>query len=80
MPILLIVGLVSFVLLLILTWRRRGNYAKVAFSLLCVAPVAYGWVGAIHAWGESGSLTWAIGYLSFAILFAVLIYARGRRP
>ena len=80
MPGLLIAGFVLLALLLVFTWQRSGNSAKVAFSLLCVAPVAQGCIGAIHAWGESGSLTWTVGWLSFAIVFVALIYMRCRRP
>ena len=80
MPILLLAGFVLFLAILLLTWGRRGKSAKVAFSLICVTLVAQGFVGAIHAWGESGNLIWTVGWLSFATLFGVLIYVRWRRP
>jgi len=76
----LAIGIMILVLLFAATWSLRGTFAKVAFSLLGTALVAQGCLGALHAWGEGQDLPWTAGWLSFAILFGVLVVLRWRRP
>ena len=80
MPILLIVLVVAAVFFLATTWFAKGQVAKIVFSLFGVALVAQGCLGALHAWGETGSIPWTVGWLSLAVLFVVLVVLRWRRP
>ena len=80
MPILLIGLIVAAVLLMAIVWFSKGQVAKIVFSLFGVALVAQGCLGAWHAWGETGSIPWTVGWLSLAVLFVVLVVLRWRRP
>ncbi len=80
MSILLIGLLVALAFSVATTWFFQGQAAKIVFSLLGVGFVAQGCLGALHAWGETGSVPWTVGWLSLAVLFVVLVVLRWRRP
>jgi hypothetical protein len=75
-PIILGVTTIAFVAF----WRLPGALAKVVFTIMSIFLGLYGLVGAWHAWGESQSIPWAAGWLTFTVVFFGLAALRFRRP